>query len=102
MSPSRLSIAITDYLSINDPQSIYGHVIYQDSVNNGTKRCVSAVSGDNDDDDDEDEQNTDLSGSGLALTECLYDLDSSVAQVQYWRMLLIYDYPVVSLVTASK
>lgn len=75
-------------------------MIYQDSVNNGTKQCVSAVSGD--DDDDEDEQNTDLSGSGLALTECLYDLDSSVAQAQYWRMLLIYDYPVVSLVTASK
>ena len=75
-------------------------MIYQDSVNNGTKRCVSAVSGD--DDDDEDEQNTDLSGGGLALTECLYDLESSVAQAQYWRMLLIYDYPVVSLVTASK
>lgn len=101
MSGSRLSTAVTDQRSINDPQSIYGHVIYQDSVNNGTKRCVSAVSGD-DDDDDEDEQSTDLSGSGLALTECLYDLDSSVAQAQYWRMLLIYDYPVVSLVTASK
>lgn len=100
MSESRLSIALIDERSINDPQSIYGHVIYQDSVNNGTKRCVSAVSGD--DDDDEDEQNTDLSGSGLALTECLYDLESSVAQAQYWRMLLIYDYPVVSLVTASK
>lgn len=73
-------------------------MIYQKSESEGdsSRQCLSAVSGDQDDMDD------DFSGDRLELRECDYNLESSVGQGQYWRMLLLYPYPVVTLVTATK
>jgi len=73
-------------------------VIYQNSEDDGdsSRQCLSAVSGNLDDTDD------DFSGDRLELRECDYNVGSSVGQGQYWRMLLLYPYPVVTLVTATK
>jgi len=97
----RVWYTATDERSANSAQVIYGHITYPYSDNEDGKQCVSAVAATSDEDDN-DNGTTGLNGSSLALRDCVYDLESSIDQGQYWRMLLIYGYPVVYLVTASK
>ena len=104
VSPSsEFSIQPLKSASTTSAQVIYGHVIHQNSGSDDGKQCVSAVDAAfGDDDDDDDNGDVGFNGSKLALQDCVYDMESSVHLGQYWRILLIYSYPVVSLVTSSK